>query len=194
MEIILDNTIWMTLNTALAVFAVVCGWIVLKAKSKIVKMIFSIMWILFLPNTIYILSDIIHFILQLSSAGNMTIVALSLQYLLLMSIGILSFVYGVYPLEKLLRLKRFKITEIYSYIIIFNFIIIFGAFLGRVHRLNSWDVFINPSTVIDGIKYTIFSFELMISVLIFSLIASFIYFLLRKTSVKLALSVNGKFT
>lgn len=193
MEIIVDNTIWMTLNTALAVFAVACGWIALKTNSKIAKLICGILWILFLPNTIYISSDIIHFMLQINSAGNTTIIALFLQYLLLISIGILSFVYGTYPLEIFLRLKRFKTTEIYFFIIMFNFIIIFGAFLGRIHRLNSWDVFLDTTKVVNSVKHTILSFEIMISVFIFGLIASFTYFLLRKTTVRLTTRANGIF-
>lgn len=195
MEIIVDNTIWMTLNTALAIFAVACGWMVIKAKSKIVKLISGILWILFLPNTIYILTDIIHLIMQFEdSAGNMTIIALSLQYLMLISIGLLSFVYGIYPLEILLKSKRFKATEIYLFIIMFNFVIIFGVFLGRIHRLNSWDVITDAAKVIESIKHTIQSFELMISVITFGLIASFVYFFLRKTAVRLVSRVSGIFS
>ncbi|OGH29557.1 MAG: hypothetical protein A3E40_03980 [Candidatus Levybacteria bacterium RIFCSPHIGHO2_12_FULL_37_9] len=193
MEIVVDNTIWMTLNTALAIFAVACGWMVIKAKSKIAKLICGILWILFLPNTIYILSDIIHFIMQLNSAGNMTIIALSLQYLLLIAIGILTFVYGTYPLEVLLRLKRFKTTEIQLFIIMFNFVIIFGAFLGRIHRLNSWDVFTDTTKVIGSIKYTIFSVEAMLSIFALGLAVSLLYFLVRNITIKLATGFSGIF-
>lgn len=184
----------MTLNTALALFAVACGWTVIKTKSKIVKLISGILWILFLPNTIYILTDIIHLILQSNSVGNMTIFALSLQYLMLISIGLLSFLYGIYPLEILLRLKRFKTKEIYLFIIMFNFLIIFGAFLGRIYRVNSWDIFTDTTKVIGSMKYIIHSAQLMISIFIFGLIASFLYFLLRKMTVRLTSSFNGIFS
>jgi uncharacterized membrane protein len=121
----------------------------------------------------------------------MTIIALFLQYLLLILIGILSFVYGIYPLEILLRLKRFKTKEIDLFIIMFNFMIIFGAFIGRIHRVNSWEVFTDTAKVVASIKHTILSLELMISVFIFGLIASFLYFFIRKTAVRLTSRISG---
>jgi len=180
MEIVFDNTVWMSFNIALAVFAIVNGWLTIKVKLTIIKLICAALWILFLPNTIYILTDIVHLKKGLSLTDGMATIVLALQYLIFILIGIMSFIFAVYPLELLLKSRYIKDIKAYSIIIVAIFIVAFGAILGRVQRTNSWDVFVNTTKVLNDVINTVISPESMILVFLLGLIGNLLYFLLKK--------------
>lgn len=106
-------------------------------KPKIIILI-SI-WLLFLPNAPYIITDLIHLhnyppkyiwynlfmIFSFAFAG--------------LSLAIIS-MYDVYRIIK----KNWSTFTAYSFIVLASFLSGFGIYLGRFLRLNSWDVFTNP--------------------------------------------------
>jgi uncharacterized membrane protein len=61
-----------------------------------------------------------------------------------------------------------------------NFFIGFGIVLGRVQRLNSWDIFIDAPKVMYASFQIVSSLELLLLVVFFSAVANALYFLFRK--------------
>ncbi len=186
MEILTENTIWMSYNTILALFAVALGWVAITNRPKIFRAILGLLWILFLPNTIYTLTDVIHFTKQMDLVGNSLFSILVIQYILISLVGIITFMYGLYPLEIFLLSYNRKQFEITFAIVIFNLIIAFGVILGRIHRLNSWDIVLHFTKVTSNIFSTVLSFELIALVVMFWMIQNLIYFSLRNVAKRLA--------
>ncbi|MFH1832991.1 MAG: DUF1361 domain-containing protein [Candidatus Levyibacteriota bacterium] len=180
MSIFVENALWMSFNIALALFAVLAGWIAMNSRQIIFKIIFGLLWLIFLPNTIYILTDIIHLIKQINLVSNFEVFLLIIQYLLFLTIGALTFIYGVYPLEGFLSYYIHKRLLRRTLIIILIFLISFGVILGRMHRLNSWDIIFNFQKLTADIFTTLTSLELIVLIILFGIIGNLIYFLLRE--------------
>ena len=178
---IIFNFQWMGFNLFLALLGVVFTQLTLRAKTRTSQILFGIIWLLFLPNTIYIVTDVIHFQESFSKTQGIYQIIVVLQYFLFELIGILSFFYSLYPFEKLLHRKfpKHKIA-ILNGLVVFNFIIAFGLILGRVQRTNSWDVFTNFGRVLNDTVHTFSSVELMLYTFLFGLLGNMVYFSLKQ--------------
>ncbi|MBI2430519.1 MAG: DUF1361 domain-containing protein [Candidatus Levybacteria bacterium] len=180
MNILFYNTFWITGNISLGIIAVVLGWLTLKVKSPMKKAVFGFLWLLFIPNTIYMLTDIIHFQNQFLSVEGSDKIILVLQYNIIILAGFATFLFGLYPIEKIL-LKRYKKRKYVRRIIVMtNFVIAFGLVIGRIQRTNSWEVFTNFAKVLQDSINVLTSIELMMLVLFFGIFNNLIYFLLRQ--------------
>lgn len=176
----------MSFNSFLAVIPVIFGWLMVKTPSKILKVVYGSIWFIFLPNTIYLLTDIGHFF------ADWNLVPLSYkglfisEYAVLMVLGIVSFILGLYPLEQFFKNTKNKKKQIRKDISIYgiNFLIGFGLVLGRIERVNSWDILTNTSLVVYQSLHTITSLQLSLLVLFFGLLSNLLYFSFRDTIIK----------
>ena len=108
-----------------------------KSKIKTVSLLF--LWLLFLPNSFYILTDLIH----LSQSSNhlfwFDLVAISSYALIGFTLGIVSLI----EFENII--KTYTSTLITNLIIpAICFLCGVGIYLGRILRYNSWDIISNP--------------------------------------------------
>ena len=181
MSEIFFNINWMGFNLLLAGIGLILTQFVIKARSRTSQFFFGILWLLFLPNTIYIVTDIIHLPESLSHTQGVFQVVVIAQYMIFEIVGIASFFYSLFPFEKLLH-KKFPThnVAIMNSIIVFNFIIAFGLILGRVQRTNSWDVFTNINRVLNDSVRTFSSVELMLYTFLFGLLGNMVYFSLKQ--------------
>ncbi len=106
---------------------------------------------------------------------------LVVQYILYELIGLSSFLLAVYPLEKTLLCSRWRENKwlLPLLLITANFFIGFGMVLGRVQRINSWDIFLDTPKVIQASVQIVSSFELLLLVVLFGCVANAVYFLFR---------------
>jgi uncharacterized membrane protein len=179
MPILTSNNEWMLYNIFLALIAVVLGYLTLQINNKFLKIILGVAWFLFLPNTIYIFTDLEHLIRQWYFIRHSLRTLLVLQYSIYEIIGVITFVLAFIPFEKLVNsTKLFKKNKTRAYII-FNFVIAFGLVLGRVERINSWEVITNPQNVVNSAIDVFKSLDLLGLTILFGLVCNFIYFLLR---------------
>lgn len=194
MNTIIFNLEWMSFNVFLAIVAVAAGFFMFRLKNIIAKFLFGIIWIIFIPNTIYMLTDLIHIPKQIRVENNFLIIFIILfQYFLLIFISIITFILALYPFEKMTfrfinKQKKRKII-IYLPIFIIHFLIALGVGLGRFQRLNSWEVFTNTEFVITQTVKFLNSSEFFI-VFLFGLISNIIYFSLRKAIIKKLLRIS----
>lgn len=165
------NLYWMVYNINLAIIAIVCGWLAIKIKHPIIKITLLILWLLFVPNTLYLLSDSIHFSDQLSNLHANDRIILALQYITLMIFGIISYIISMYPIDKLIKKTHF--------LILLQFVIAFGIIMGRLERTNSWEVFTDPVKVYNDAITTLISIRHMYLVLITGIAGNGIYFLFK---------------
>lgn len=111
-----------------------------------------LVFILFLPNAPYVLTDVIHLIEQIRQGYSVWIITLALipQYLLFMFIGfeayVLCLIYLGRDLERLGWRQHRWLAEwtIHGLSAI-------GIYLGRFQRFNSWDILTNPDLLIQSV-------------------------------------------
>ena len=136
---------------ALIPFIISSVFLVFKDKIKDTRYLFlfilgSIIWLIFFPNTFYLVTDLIHL-------GEGGFVPIWYDGLMLLSIAWLGIILGFYSLFQIEELFLNKFNTIISRITTtcLIFLTSFGVYLGRFIRLNSWDLFLESKESLDNI-------------------------------------------
>jgi uncharacterized membrane protein len=58
MNVLFDNMSMIGWNSFLSLIPIFCGWLMLKTRPKFLQVILALLWFFFLPNTLYILTDL----------------------------------------------------------------------------------------------------------------------------------------
>lgn len=185
MDIFSYNTAWMTYNLYLAVIPVIFSLLLFKMPNKLLTGVVAFLWLLYLPNTIYVFTDLHHLVEQWPQVDSLGKVILVVQYTMLEIIGLSSFLIAFHPLEKILQKNAFFKKHIMASLIGVNFLLGFGLVLGRFERVNSWDVFLNPIFVVSSSLNIVTSYKMVALTILFGLFSSFFYFLFRDKAQKL---------
>lgn len=152
---------------------------ILRAKrwSSWEGMLFSFLWLVFLPNSFYMISDFIH--LQTVPAANAlydTLVLTSFVYTGVI-IGFSSMVLLHMHLQ-----RRFKGSTASFFVGLTLFICSVAIYFGRDLRWNSWDVLTNPGGLLvdisDRIQHLTAYPEMMVSIAAFFVLLCSIYYLI----------------
>lgn len=186
MDILMENLSWMVFNVFLALLGVLFGFLFLKAKG-VARFFFFILWFLFVPNTIYLVTDLIHFPEQFFEAGVLIQILLVFQYAVVFLLGIATFIIGLYPLDRLLlKLKPWDVRLKTAALIAMNFLIAFAVSLGRAERISSWEVVTRPQQVWQSILNLMTSMESMEEILLFGILINLLYFFSRRLFARFA--------
>lgn len=178
MHVFLSNIHWMAFNIWLALLPVFFGWVMQTKTLKIVRICAFILWIIFLPNTLYLITDIAHFFRNSASVKGIFTILLFVQYLMLIIIGIYTYLLAMKPLPVLIKRLRIKLKnwEEYCIILIINGGVGVAIALGRFERTNSWYVFTNPFRVFHDSIQLFFSLESILLAFAFFCIGNLLYF------------------
>ena len=126
-------------NLFLAAVPLAINSFLFRTKNKNIQWLLFALWLLFFPNSLYIITDLVH----LRERQN---VPLWFDSILLVSAilnGMMMAYASLNKIENYLRLKfpQWKCNVILSACF---FLSSFGIYIGRFLRLNSWDIFTNP--------------------------------------------------
>ncbi|MGT2926793.1 DUF1361 domain-containing protein [Streptococcus cuniculipharyngis] len=140
------NLIW---NMFLALLALDFAYLAYGAKRKLFKAIWAVLWLFFYPNTFYMLTDIIHMYFAGDALWQRSSMILFMLFVASILFGVLS---GVVSLQLIFRTFAVK-NMLLRYVLIGNLSVLssFAIHIGRYARLNSWDIFIRPMTVLQKI-------------------------------------------
>jgi uncharacterized membrane protein len=111
------------------------------------------MWLVFLPNTCYLVTEWRHYLHDVAATPDLSYAAIHTQahryqfvlntlfYLLYTNIGLTCFYLAIYPIDRLFK-PRWLIRPV------FFFLCSLGVYLGLVDRLNSWQVIKHPRRIL----------------------------------------------
>jgi uncharacterized membrane protein len=185
MDIFAFNLSWMTYNLYLAVLPVIFAWFLFRMPNKIFTIIVGFLWLLYLPNTVYVFTDLHHLVEQWPGVDTIGKVILIIQYTILEVLGLICFLIAFYPVEKILKQLRLTERQIIYGLIGMNFLMGYALVVGKFERVNSWDVFLNPGFVISSTIQVLSSYQMVGLIILFSLFSNFFYFLFRERAKKL---------
>lgn len=121
-----------------------------QPKFRVQKRIFFpvlLLWVLFLPNAPYILTDLFHLRLQTS----MPIWYDLIMILLYAWTGLLFAFFSLWHMENILRSRvSGRVMTIFSFSVLY--LCAFGIYVGRYMRFNSWDLISDPFSVLTEIS------------------------------------------
>lgn len=132
-------------------------------------------WALFLPNALYIVTDLIHL-------GGVTTVPLWFDASLLFSAAFTGIMMAFISIRKaeLFLSEKFNHKIINLFVPLMLFMSSFGVYLGRFERWNSWDIFINPiglgTNILSCIISPVANYKVWATTIIFTGVFSMLYF------------------
>lgn len=178
MYFVLDNLSWMSFNLFLSLLGVTFGWMFFYSRKPFFSFIFFVIWVLFIPNTIYLITDLQHLPAQWVKVDLLPKLILLIEYLGLACIGIITFIVSMYPVDKVFdefHLK--KKPEIKFFILVFvNLFISFALVLGKYQRTHSWYVFSDFPKVSSDVTIILKTPELLATVLFLGIVINLTYF------------------
>lgn len=162
---------FMLWNLFLAIipYVIACVMLVINnyVKSKWwILILLGVLWLLFFPNAPYLLTSYVHFSWRGFFGGTAFSFPAWYEFLLFTSIIWSGIIAGLVSLEIVHGIAEKYWGKIAGWlmIVIINFLSSWAIYLGRFIRLNSWDVFTDPSLLLPHIilcrDRTIFVFVL----------------------------------
>lgn len=139
--------------------------------NKIVFIVGIILWIIFLPNAPYLVTDLIHL-------GETKAVPIIYDTILLFSSALLGLVLTFYSLSHIEEIIRKSLSKRKTVLIMALIILLvsFGIYLGRFLRFNSWDIFINHYALLKNIWEILSQMAIHAEVYLFTIMYSFFLF------------------
>jgi len=109
---------------------------------KLLIFLMFVLWVLFFPNSPYILTDLFHL-------KSRKMIRIWLDMIMIFSFAWTGLLFGYYSLRDMVLLCEGKINRklLTVLVILFNYLISFGVFAGRYLRWNSWDIVDNPNII-----------------------------------------------
>jgi uncharacterized membrane protein len=108
-------------------------------------------FVLFLPNAPYVLTDVIHFVSKVRTTPPLPIWAMSIllfQYILYFLFGMQCFTLSIMLWDDLLRRRGLGLLIIPLELLLIG-ASSFAIYLGRIDRLNNWDAVTDPKGLLD---------------------------------------------
>jgi uncharacterized membrane protein len=138
-------------------------------------------WLLFIPNSFYILTDLFH-LRQIQSAPKW------FDLLLLLSFAWNGLLFGIVSVRKIEVILHIISGRWFSFFIVFivMWLNAFGIYIGRFLRYNSWDVVTHPFSLFgDMLEILIFPFDNKmewVMIFCYALFMTLLYITIRKLS------------
>lgn len=127
------------------------GWLVNVLRRKLWSsweaLGASVLWLLFLPNSFYMVSDFIH----LQAVQTPDILYDAVMFMSFIFVGIVLGLASVYLIHQEFR-KRFSDAGSVVLVVAIFLLCSFAVYLGRDLRWNSWDVLINPGGLLFDVS------------------------------------------
>ncbi|WP_083547284.1 DUF1361 domain-containing protein [Chryseobacterium polytrichastri] len=152
--------------------------LIFHIKSKVALAFAIVVWILFFPNSPYILTDLFH----LRTRNSVPIWYDLIVILSYAWAGLICGFISLLDIEKMLS-SYFKRSTISIIAVLFLFLSSFGVYLGRFLRWNSWDVLNNPFGLFNDIAvrfvYPLDYTKTWGVTVLMGIMLNFMYFMLR---------------
>ena len=128
----------------------VSGWMIRRMhhKNKMIFFLCVVLWLIFLPNAFYIITDLFHLDMNIE-------VPLWYDLALLLSFAWNGLLFGMVSVRQMERLFENYFSKKFDLLFIFPVMVLngLGVYIGRYLRFNSWDVIMNPFQLAQDIIF-----------------------------------------
>ena len=147
------NGFWMAWNLTLALVPLLLAAALFRVgrRPTIVWWAGLVGFLVLLPNAPYVLTYVVHFVPDVQGADRLSVaLAFIAQYGLFFLVGAESYVASVVLLTRWLEARGRAWATVPAELAIHALCAV-GVYLGRVERLNSWDVVLRPDRFLDSL-------------------------------------------
>ena len=150
-----------------------------KLWSSWEALVYSFIWLIFLPNSFYMISDLIH----IADVTNFYMVLFAVAFMAIIASALVNGFLSVSLVQSQIN-KRVSRRSSEVIVMILFILSSYGIYIGRILRWNSWDVFLNPTSILYDLSNQIINlknlgYTLMISFVFFVFLISSYYLLKR---------------
>lgn len=141
-------------NITLSMVPIFLARVLKKTQSYIFQIPLFLLWLVFLPNTLYMLTDVIHvFNPKFGLQTNIFQIAGIYLYSMVITLAVLTFVLSLSPVFSKYRvfLRRLSPNSTLLLFLLFSLLVGFAIAMGRFQRTNTWYIFTQPSRVVHDI-------------------------------------------
>ena len=131
--------------------------VVAYRRSQLMLGAFGLLWLLFFPNTIYLVTDLIHLQNRANIPAWYDAIMLFAFALTGLMLGLLS-LYFVHAVVQ----SHFGVMMGWLFVGITAVLGGIGVYIGRFMRWNSWDIFTNPVTLLNDLAYNLLNPDLFL--------------------------------
>lgn len=178
MPIFAQNFSWMMFNALLAFVPIILVLVLRSRLNVFIHIVIFFFWLIFLPNSVYLITDLQHLPNQLLRADSGEQLLLLIQYALLAAFGVMTYVYALEPVSKIFRKLHLPQVRREVLYVAINYVVAFGVMLGKFQRTHSWYIFTDPARVIRDL-YEALSLEQLGWVFVFGSIVNVLFFLFK---------------
>lgn len=182
------GTVWISLaNAYVALAAAGVAYLFAKVRAAVPTVVLGLLWLLFLPNTAYLFTDLGHmpYQWQHTVASPERVVFIG-QYLLPELLGLATLLYALLPFEGLLARIGIRRGSRIAWLIALHFVVGYGVVLGRYEHVNAWVLLARPRLVLAAAGHILVSPDLLRLAVAFGLLCNVVYFLCRRWLLRLA--------
>ncbi len=198
------NVVW---NIFLALIPVAVAWILVnearrkrvvgEALSKRVAIPALLVWIAFLPNTCYLVTEWRHYLETITSNPSifrlarhsphymLNFLMMTAFYAAYSGVGVITYFMAIWPIDRWLKPSRAIKAA-------FFFLCSLGVYLGLIRRLNSWDILHHPLHIVRDALVALSSPALGLLILGFGVALWALYFLFSLTVDGLRQRIEGR--
>jgi uncharacterized membrane protein len=159
-----------------------------RRGSQILLVVLSLAWLLFIPNTFYILTDLYH----LTDHGRTSRVPEWYDLVLILSFAWNGLLLGVLSVRHMEKLFMPRASVLAGWLFVYPIMMLnaLGVYTGRYLRYNSWDIISDPlqllADILDMIIHPFRNHPVWNMILCFSILLTLIYRMFRGSSKALA--------
>lgn len=179
---------WMAWNTWLALIPLALAYFLFRGNPRrtLLWWLGTAVFIAFLPNAPYVLTDIIHLVRDIARGYSIWTITLVLvpQYLLFMLVGFEAYVVAVIALGRYLR--RQGLGGIVPVEVLIHGLSAIGVYLGRFRRFNSWDLVTQPDAVVSTTLHHLANEQPLMIIAITFCVITVLYWLFKQVTLALA--------
>lgn len=129
--------------------------VVVLRQSKLALGAFGMLWLLFFPNTTYLVTDLIHL-------HHTNYIPIWYDAIMLFSFALTGLMLGLLSLYFVHAVVQNHFGQALGWLFVMITAVLggVGVYIGRFLRWNSWDVFTNPITLLNDLVYNLFNPDL----------------------------------
>ncbi|XWK88056.1 MAG: DUF1361 domain-containing protein [Phormidium sp.] len=200
-QLFLDNFNWMAWNLFLALIPLALSIIlfILPRFSAFRFNLKSLLWgigfivyIAFLPNAPYVLTDLIHLVENVKENDSLMMIVLVLfpQYFLFTLIGFTAYVLSVINLAKFLKSQGWQQKQIVIAELVIHALSAIGVYLGRFLRFNSWHILTELPDLINSLIYDLIGKRPIIIMTVMFIVLTILYWIMKQVTLGVILRIK----
>lgn len=130
---------WLLVNTVLA-------WLPVAMAA----VLFTLVFVLFLPNALYVVTDLVHLRSDVSAAHGPVVTKVLPVYIAFIASGFLAYYLALLQVRRYLVHQGLR-ARIPAVVLGLHLVVAVGIFLGRWSRLNSWEPVVHPRDALERV-------------------------------------------